>query len=433
MPSASPLFSVVVPVYNVALYLEPCVCSLMAQDWGSVEVILVDDCSTDESGVIANRIAKDNDSVRVIRSPLNSGVAAARNLGLDAASGKYVIFVDGDDCLLEHSISGVRDHLSRFGDIDLILCRFVSEGGVLSNDSLFPLEIQETLDPAKTFAKVVSLDYHLDHCWHYVINRSLIEAHGFRFMRAVIAEDSEFIVKVIATASTISTYYGNFYWYRIREGSLKNSFGVAHTACFLRIAVSMLKLIGADISSARSRFILSQIRHALGVFSARLSLHSQESLIEFAGEISENDLREVGFLLPAANFTHWFDANCSLSEALRSYKDRMDSATLSLIPATGRPNLYIYCTGPIGEAVVEALKRSGQSVTGAIDDSEKLAGSFLFDVPIQTSALLASMRRRDLSQVLMIVCTQKKTVFEKISRSLARLGLLPNQIVRRAF
>jgi glycosyltransferase involved in cell wall biosynthesis len=433
MLPVSPFFSVVVPVYNVAPYLEPCVRSLLAQDWGAVEIILVDDCSTDESGAIADQLASANDFVRVIRTPVNSGVAAARNLGLDAASGKYVIFVDGDDCLLEHAISGVRRHLERVGDVDLILCRFVSEGGVLSNNALFPQEWEETLAPVQTFAKVVRLDFHLDHCWHYVINRSLIEAYGIRFIRAVIAEDSEFIVKVIASASTISTYYGDFYWYRVREGSLKNSAGVAHTTCFLRIAVSMLRLTGGDVASERSQFLLSQIRHALGVFSARLSLHSQESLNEFAVEISEADLREVAFLLPAANFIDWFDAHCDVPEALRRYKEAMDAATRALLPNTSKRNIYIYCTGPIGEAVVNVLNRSGSIVLGAIDDSEKLAGSFMLNVPIQTSDLFATMPEQELSNTFVIVCTQKKAVFKKISASLMRLGLGLDQIVHRAF
>lgn len=90
------LITVIVPVYNVAKYLEKCVKSIQDQTYKSLEIILVDDGSTDSSGAICDKYATEDSRIRVIHKP-NGGLSSARNAGLDAATGDYVGFIDSDD------------------------------------------------------------------------------------------------------------------------------------------------------------------------------------------------------------------------------------------------------------------------------------------------------------------------------------------------
>ena len=90
--------SVIVPVYNVAGYLPQCVDSILSQDYGDLEVILIDDGSTDGSGEICDRYAAQDSRVRVIHQK-NGGAAAAKNAGLRLATGEYLAFADSDDYL----------------------------------------------------------------------------------------------------------------------------------------------------------------------------------------------------------------------------------------------------------------------------------------------------------------------------------------------
>lgn len=92
----SPLVTIIVPVYNVAPYLERCVDSLIAQTWRKLEILLVDDGSTDGSGSICDRYAEADSRIRVIHKE-NGGLSSARNAGLDAAAGDCIGFVDSDD------------------------------------------------------------------------------------------------------------------------------------------------------------------------------------------------------------------------------------------------------------------------------------------------------------------------------------------------
>ena len=86
----------IVPVYNVEKYIYRCVQSILKQSYSNIEVILVDDGSTDASGEIIDEMASEDVRIKVIHQK-NSGVSTARNSGLMTASGEYILFIDGDD------------------------------------------------------------------------------------------------------------------------------------------------------------------------------------------------------------------------------------------------------------------------------------------------------------------------------------------------
>ena len=107
-----PLFSIIVPVYQVKDYLPDCLDSLMAQTLGDFEVICIDDGSTDGSLAVLEAYASIDTRIRII-SQANAGLSAARNRGIDAASGRYLLFVDADDSLVPEACSVLAE---RFAD-----------------------------------------------------------------------------------------------------------------------------------------------------------------------------------------------------------------------------------------------------------------------------------------------------------------------------
>lgn len=95
----NPFFSIVVPVYNVSKYLKRCIDSILSQSYGNFELLLVDDGSTDDSGVICDEYLVKDNRIKVFHKK-NGGVSSARNKGIDEARGKYIVFVDSDDYIL---------------------------------------------------------------------------------------------------------------------------------------------------------------------------------------------------------------------------------------------------------------------------------------------------------------------------------------------
>ena len=114
-----PAFSIVVPIYNVEKYLRGCINSILGQTFSDLELILVDDGSPDGSPEICDQYAKKDPRVRVIHKK-NAGVVAARETGVNAASGDYLIFVDGDDWLPLQTLCSYADIIQKY-DPDLIV------------------------------------------------------------------------------------------------------------------------------------------------------------------------------------------------------------------------------------------------------------------------------------------------------------------------
>ena len=117
----NPAVSVIIPVFNVEDYLDRCLESVANQSFSDMEIILVDDKSTDSSGLICDKWAAKDSRMRVIRNECNSGAAQCRNTGLDAASGEYVVFVDSDDYITPNMVEKCYNRMEE-ESADLCIC-----------------------------------------------------------------------------------------------------------------------------------------------------------------------------------------------------------------------------------------------------------------------------------------------------------------------
>ncbi|MBW8738946.1 MAG: bifunctional glycosyltransferase family 2 protein/CDP-glycerol:glycerophosphate glycerophosphotransferase [Streptomyces turgidiscabies] len=116
-----PRFSVIVPAYKVQAYLQDCLESVLGQSYTDLEVIAVDDCSPDACGALVDEFAARDARVRPVHLPENGGVGAARNAGIEQATGDYLVFVDGDDTLAPDALRAIADRIKEAGDPDVLV------------------------------------------------------------------------------------------------------------------------------------------------------------------------------------------------------------------------------------------------------------------------------------------------------------------------
>ena len=108
-----PMISIVVPVYNSKVYLKQCLDSIIAQTYRNLEVLLIDDGSTDGSGEICDQYAAQDKRIRVFYNT-NHGVSYSRNCGIQAAHGKYVLFIDSDDMVNDGYVEALMEHADQY-------------------------------------------------------------------------------------------------------------------------------------------------------------------------------------------------------------------------------------------------------------------------------------------------------------------------------
>lgn len=125
----NPTISIIVPVYNVEKCLERCIDSILSQSFCNFELLLVDDGSTDSSGIICDDYKKRDERIRVFHEK-NRGVPTARNIGMNNAIGSHLMFIDSDDCLTQGALEKLyQEAVSSDADIVFANCNIISENG----------------------------------------------------------------------------------------------------------------------------------------------------------------------------------------------------------------------------------------------------------------------------------------------------------------
>lgn len=117
-------YSFIVPIYNVENYLKKCIDSLLAQTYGSFEIILVDDGSTDSSGAIADEYAEKYSEIIQVIHQVNTGQGGARNTGITVASGDYLLMVDSDDYVSENMLEILDGYLEKY-NCDILIFNYI--------------------------------------------------------------------------------------------------------------------------------------------------------------------------------------------------------------------------------------------------------------------------------------------------------------------
>ena len=215
-----PLISVIVPVYNVAPYLERCLDSIAAQTWKNLEIWLVDDGSTDGSAALCAARAEKDPRFHLLRQE-NAGVSAARNLALDHAAGHYLQFVDGDDFLPPDATETLARAASSTG-ADLVIGRFwrVAGGRSAVRGHIREDRVLTRQDYAEEMLKAPA-NFYYGVLWNKLYRRSIVEAGHLRCDPGVSwCEDFLFNLEYLRRARLIAACARPVYCYVKRPGSL---------------------------------------------------------------------------------------------------------------------------------------------------------------------------------------------------------------------
>lgn len=212
-------FSVIVPVYNVELYLRECLDSVLNQSFTNWEVVCVNDGSTDGSAGILEEYAGRENRMKVISQP-NGGLSAARNTGLKAASGEYVLFLDSDDWLEPFALEVLASNLNGEDMLCFSGCRyFENERAYHEPDRLESREYESGMDYYNDNALA-----HRDFAFVCVVlrayRRSFLLNNGLFFKEGIFHEDDLFTPKVCFFARRVKVMDECLYDYRVRANSI---------------------------------------------------------------------------------------------------------------------------------------------------------------------------------------------------------------------
>ncbi len=210
------LISVIVPIYNVVNYLDNCIKSIVEQNYHALEIILVDDGSTDSSGDICDRWASKDKRIKVLHKN-NGGLSSARNAGIDLAEGEWIRFVDGDDVIPENSLLLMTKAIS--DDVDIVsgsFERFVDS--LPKTDGSHCREDIDILSGRQSLEMMLYQQTLSSSVCDKIFRRGLFAT--MRFKEDTLYEDIELMARILMVCNKVAIIPDVVYWYRKRPGSI---------------------------------------------------------------------------------------------------------------------------------------------------------------------------------------------------------------------
>lgn len=259
----SPLISVIIPVYNTGKYLQQCLDSVIAQTYQNLDIVVVDDGSTDGSGDLCDQYAQRDERIRVLHKE-NTGVSSARNMGLIHAKANYLCFVDADDVILPDYVMYLYKLLISY-QADISICGYVK----LAN-------IDEYIDEEKEYIRVYQKQTALKDMIYKcnITSYSYLKLYRKELLNDIyfdeelhVAEDFDFVYKCLLNTEKI--VYGSkvLYIYRQHDESCMHSDNWNKYEKTWEISYHRIKNIKKNIPELMNAYITYLFIQALGFFS----------------------------------------------------------------------------------------------------------------------------------------------------------------------
>lgn len=218
------LISVIIPVYNVEEYLRECVDSVLCQTYGNFEIILVDDGSTDSSGVICDEYLEKDDRITVIHQK-NGGLSVARNAGLSEANGDYIYFLDSDDYISEKTFE-ILLKIAQRDNSDIVFfdaISFADTDDFSVNQNYIRKHQYRTDCGIDVFGKMTENKEFHSAVYLMILKKSFVDNNNLFFVPGILHEDMVYTYQSLCLASVVSQCTDALYHRRYRKNSIMTS------------------------------------------------------------------------------------------------------------------------------------------------------------------------------------------------------------------
>lgn len=219
-----PKISIIIPVYNAEKYIGECLESCINQSLKEIEIILVNDCTPDNSIHIVEKFQKNDSRIKIINHKENKRQGGARNTGLQEATGEYIWFVDSDDLINTYACQTLYDYAKKH-ELEILQftsCNFTEKNGEKSFEINLlnnPWTKNKVLNPSDKYSNLFGCPNVTP--WSYIAKSSLIKK--FKFREGVYHEDVDFTLKLFSQCSRFETISYTAYYYRTNPESTTNT------------------------------------------------------------------------------------------------------------------------------------------------------------------------------------------------------------------
>ena len=435
--SSNFLFSIIIPVYNSEKHLVQCIQSILNQKYTNLEIILIDDCSTDESIKISRSFAKKYKNIKIIFNKKNEGVSACRNKGIRNATGKYIIFLDSDDYFLNNGLKKLANLIKDNNGVNLVIfTHFTMKAGnkfIKSRNIFFRNSLECKVND---LFKFYNNNFCYGYCWSYVFERKFIIKEKLQFLTGVrVGEDRLFVYRSLCCCKKFILYKKSLYCYRLGGALSLRKFKMSYVICvdYFKIIKEMYNvLIKKGSQKQKKVFLIKAIQHLLMELTPLLILISQNEIFKLSKIIQKNfknsKLLEV---VPQEKGLFFYIKKHGIHNGLINYKNFVIEKLKLIVSNLKFEKIYIFSIGIYGLATAKSLLKEGYSIKGFFDNNKKVCGSRRLGLKVLSPVFLKKKSKKELSKIYVIISNHEKATVHSIFTQLKKNGLKKKQIFRR--
>ncbi len=424
-------FSIIIPFHNSSNFLKKSVLSIINQKRKDIEIILVNDNSTDKSEKKISILKKKNSYIKYLKNKKNLGVGVSRNKAIRKAQGQYLIFLDSDDQLYKNSINKIEETIIKKNNPDIVILKH--------KKSTLPPTNKKLIEDLKNKKKVDHLIKYLlkskipfADCWFFCVKNKILKDNQIFFPPTHFGESEFYVLQVLCFIKSFSVNKNLIYIKNDRAAGLNSSIDLKATNSVILNLIYKYSFLKRNkkISSIKKRIFSHYINENLGLLTALLLYRSQKEIYQISKFVKMN-LDKIK--LPNTYFKKKCFFNfCKQSpqSGVKSFINLFIKKKLSQIKKLliNKNNIYLYCNSKYSAAVEKIINKSEFSVKGIIDDSKILKKSNYTNTNVISLNQFLNLEK-NLMNVGIVICHQKETISKNIKFKLIKKGFKSNQVI----
>lgn len=432
--------SIIIPVFNAEKFIKKCLDSICNQtkEKKDFEIILVDDCSTDQSVKILEKYVKLFKFIKLIKLGKNSGTATSRDAGIKIASGEYLFFVDIDDRLVNRSIAIILKNLENFPDNDLFVLRnYIT--GIKKNKNLVDLNHINNKKINKSGKSLINyIDNYSDFrptAWNFIFRNEFLKINSIFFNKSMRTyEDCPFVAKAICASTKFKIIQKPTYIYqRYNPNSLSVTTGFICVMSNLKIIYELFSFIKKEKNNLNKK----KIKFLITIIEKRYSYAFSDILVCSKNELKiiSKYIKKINFIIPHLSKLGFKKLNNLLENnekkiflKLKNNNAKKLETIKKKFSVFFKNKLILFCVGRNGSLTSAILKNMGFNVSIFVDNNNNLSSLSVEKVKIYSPKYLSNNFTK-LTNHSIIICDNRTGVIKSINKQLQMIGFKNKNIL----
>jgi len=411
-----PIFSIIIPFYNSENTLYNCVNSIIEQKINKyIEIILIDDSSTDNSLKIYNKNFKKIKNIKILKNPKNKGVSYSRNIGLKNSNGRYIVFLDSDDIFLKRKLKKILNLTIKKNSDLLYFNKDLNENFKINSNK----ELIWNINKLKNFTC---------HVWNFIIKRNFLLKNKIFFENIKIFEDQPFVTKVLLNAK--SAYFINetiLHHYEFFSSLSRKTNFISAISC---IQV-LLKIIKIKIPEKLNENIVKFINSRLYFITNSLKLHLL-ILNKKQVQILYAKSKFIRFYKPKNKIFKIFNLNNILKyrSVINRKKTTIKQIEFLKKKIYKKYNIYVFSCGIYGRILCVLMKSLNIKIDAFLDNNKNFQKKKYLGINIYNPKILNELNFSQKQRSLVLIGHNNNRIKKEITNQILGFNIKKTNIIK---